>query len=403
MAVDSSDGDFAVDGAVYALIVNALVALLFAVAFAVIRLSYPGQRQVGWYGAAYIIGMLTPLSELGVRFATWDRLFVATSYATFLLSGLAMAMGLAATARRALPWGAGGAILAGGILARIAIWGGPRNDLWYEIAYQAPFMATAALSMSIAIGAARRTDKGLWLAVAITFGFMLAHFLTKPFFAHAFGSGTTAKAYSASAYALFSQATGGVLIVMAGLFVLLVVVQAAMGETISESETDPLTAIANRRGFGRRATRMIADMRRTDMPLALIFFDLDHFKRINDTFGHAVGDAVLRAFADILRRIVSPSAVVARIGGEEFVVVLDRTTLRGAWQVAQAIRRALPEIGAALPSVTVSGGIADLLPDDTLDTLLDRADRWAYAAKVDGRNRIAPMVDAETGGLRIVG
>ncbi|WP_055931143.1 GGDEF domain-containing protein [Sphingomonas sp. Leaf17] len=386
----------------YALIVNASVALLFAVAFAVIRLSYPGQRQVIWYGTAYLIGMLTPLSELGVRFTAWDSSFVASSYGTFLVSGLAMSIGLAATAGRPAPWRLVGAILAGGILARIVIWGGPRNDLGYELAYQAPFMATAALSMSIAIGAARRTGQRLWLAVAITFGFMLAHFVTKPFFAHAFGSGTTAMAYSTSAYALFSQATGGVLIVMAGLFVLLVVVQAAMGQTISESETDPLTVVANRRGLARQAARMIAEMRRTDMPLALIFFDLDHFKRINDTFGHAVGDAVLRAFADTLRRTVSPSAVIARIGGEEFVVMLDRTTLRGAWQVAQAIRRTLPDLGGALPAVTVSGGIADLQPGDTVETLLDRADRWAYVAKADGRNRIAPVADAGIGGLRTV-
>jgi len=163
-----------------------------------------------------------------------------------------------------------------------------------------------------------------------------------------------------------------------------------MTRTILESETDPLTGVANRRGFNRAAARMIAQADRASEPLALAMFDLDHFKRVNDSYGHAAGDAVIRAFADLLLAMAPRSATVARLGGEEFVVLLDSTTLKGAWHVAQAIRNALPGI-AHLPAVTASGGIAELKPGDTLETLLDRADQRAYEAKFTGRDRIVPV------------
>ncbi|WP_430634988.1 GGDEF domain-containing protein [Sphingomonas hankookensis] len=128
-------------------------------------------------------------------------------------------------------------------------------------------------------------------------------------------------------------------------------------------------------------------------PLAAILFDLDHFKRVNDNYGHATGDAVLRAFATMLVDRLPPSAAIARLGGEEFVALLDRTTLRGAWLAAQSVRAALPAIGSHLPPITVSAGLAALEPGDTIAALIDRADQAAYDAKRQGRNRICPVPD----------
>ena len=388
---NSARAGYVLGGATYALIVNASVALLFAVAFAVIRLSYPRHRHVEWFAVVYLLGMMAPLSELGVRFTDEKSFFVATSYVSLLMSIIAMPLGLAALAERLLPWRTAGAIFAGGLAIRIAIWDGPRNDLRYEFAYQAPFAAAAILAMFIAISAVRHRASRLWLAVAIVFGFMSVYFLVKPLFANAFGSGGTAAAYTASAYALFSQAAGGVLIVSAGLLVLLIVVQAAMSEKTLESESDALTGLSNRRGLERHAVRLIAAAQRRGMPLAMVLFDIDHFKRVNDTYGHRIGDVVIQAFADLLKTTAPPSSAAARLGGEEFVLFLDRTSLQDAWHVAQAIRSALRDVGAHLPQVTVSGGIAELQPGDTLYTLLDRADHWVYAAKRAGRDRICPV------------
>ncbi|RZF63008.1 GGDEF domain-containing protein [Sphingomonas populi] len=390
------------DGAVYALIVNACVALLFAVAFAIIRFSYQQQRAVEWFCAAYALGTLTPLSELGVRYSDWSEVFVATSYGCVLLSTLATPLGLAAMSGRAVPWRAAALILVGGAVLRAAIWGGHRNDLLYEFAFQLPFVAASALSTLVAIRTVRQHASRLWTAEAILFGAMTVYFATKPIFASTFGSGATAKDYVSSSYALFSQATGGVLIITAGLLMMLIAVEQAMSRTILESETDPLTGVANRRGFERAAARMIAHAGQSREPLALAMFDLDHFKRVNDCYGHAAGDAVIRAFANLLVAVAPRSATVARLGGEEFVVLLDRTTLKGAWHVAQAIRNALPGI-APLPAVTTSGGIAELKPGDTLETLLDRADQRAYEAKFTGRDRIVPVPPDVAGApLRLV-
>ena len=381
------------DSAVYALIVNACIAGLFATAFAIVRISYPEQRYVTWFVLAYLIGGLTPLSELGVRLTDSTTLFMIGSYGSFLVSIVLLQGGLAALAGRAVPRGPLIALLVFGVVVRALIWNGPRNELWYEIAYQAPFALGASLSTVIAVDAVRRRRGALWLALAIASALTTAHFVVKPFFAATFGSGTTAKAYASSSYALFSQATGGVLIVTAGLLTLLLVVKAAMGLSMAASETDPLTGIANRRGFERRATRLLARSWQQDEPLAAILFDLDHFKRVNDGYGHATGDLVLRAFATMLTERLPASAVIARLGGEEFVAVLDRTTLRGAWLAAQSVRASLPAIATHLPPITVSAGLAVLEPGDTLDSLIDRADRRSYEAKRAGRNRICPVPD----------
>jgi diguanylate cyclase (GGDEF)-like protein len=181
--------------------------------------------------------------------------------------------------------------------------------------------------------------------------------------------------------------------------ILLVILASAIGRTTLDSETDPLTGIANRRGFDRRAAPKIAKAQTASLPLTVVAFDLDHFKEINDRHGHSTGDAVIRAFADLLRASLPASALIARTGGEEFVVLLDHTTMHGAWQVAEAIRYALTVTGAHLPPVTVSGGIAELETGDRLMTLLDRADAWTYAAKADGRNRVCPALKSSIEGV----
>ncbi|PXA97369.1 GGDEF domain-containing protein [Nostoc sp. 3335mG] len=381
------------DGAVYALIVNALVAALFAVTFAIIRLSYPDQRYVTLFALTYLIGGLMPLSELAVRLTPLTTPFMMLSYGSFLASVALLPLGLASLAGRPRSWRWALLLIAFGAVVRASIWGGPRNELWYELLYQSPYLIGSAAATLVAIDAVRRRREPLWLALGIATALMTAHFVIKPFFAVLFGSGSTARAYSASSYALFSQSVGGVLIVSVGLLTLLLVVQTAMGQTIAVSETDPLTGIANRRGFDRRARAMIAEAESAVQPLAAILFDLDHFKRINDTYGHATGDAVLRAFAALLADRLPRSAAVARLGGEEFVALLDRTTLLGAWLAAQSVRARIPALAADLPAFTVSAGLAVFEPGDTIDTLLERADRAAYDAKRAGRNRILPIPD----------
>lgn len=368
---------------------------MFAATFLVLSASYPQQRATGWFGLTYVFGLFAPLSELGVRFGDTPLLFAGISYSALVLSSACFVRGVSVLADRPVRREVILAIIFLAAAGRVSLDDATRNTIGYGLIYQFPFAAFMLTCAIVAVGAVRRTRDPMWAALGVVTAASASYFAIKPFFAAAFGSGKSMRDYSASSYALFSQAVGGVLIIMAGLAVLLMVVRSVLRYTRDESETDQLTCVANRRGFERRAVRRMAASRRDGDPMAAIMLDLDHFKQVNDRYGHATGDAVLYAVAQAMCRTVPPDALVARLGGEEFVALLSRTTLRGASLTAEAIRRAVGGLGDHLPPVTVSGGIAELRPNDTLVTLLDRADRRAYEAKQAGRDRIYPALSRE--------
>jgi diguanylate cyclase (GGDEF)-like protein len=155
--------------------------------------------------------------------------------------------------------------------------------------------------------------------------------------------------------------------------------------------TDALTGLPNRRAVQDTLKRMIAQSARTASPLAVVLIDLDHFKQVNDTFGHDEGDAVLAAVADVLSSSLRTSDFAGRNGGEEFVALLPDTDAEGALALAEKLRAAVATI--KLPrverAITASFGVA-IHPDAAADseTLLRLADRALYAAKSAGRNRV---------------
>jgi len=157
--------------------------------------------------------------------------------------------------------------------------------------------------------------------------------------------------------------------------------------------TDALTGLFNIRWWRDMAPRVMSQSLRTGAGVGILLMDLDHFKEINDTAGHAVGDSVLRAVARALRRVVRDSDYAVRYGGEEFLVVLTNSTLDGALRVAQALQGAVAELRSptsALTRVTASIGVA-VFPDHgrELDDVVQAADQAMYQAKRDGRDRIA--------------
>jgi len=156
---------------------------------------------------------------------------------------------------------------------------------------------------------------------------------------------------------------------------------------------DHLTGVANRRGFFHAAELELARTRRLPRPVALVLFDLDFFKRVNDTYGHPVGDAVLRAFADTLRSTFRAVDVVARLGGEEFAALLPSTDVAQACAVARRLLAAVEgltvRVDGAAVRFTVSAGVAAWDAElGSIDDLQKRADRALYAAKATGRNRV---------------
>jgi diguanylate cyclase (GGDEF)-like protein len=168
----------------------------------------------------------------------------------------------------------------------------------------------------------------------------------------------------------------------------------ALRELQEQSRTDPLTGLANRRFLWEFLQREWIRARRRMSPLAVIMIDLDHFKPVNDTFGHDAGDQVLVDVAALLNAHVRGSDMACRFGGEEFAVVLPDATLDAVERRAEGIREAIWGLepthrGRPLGRITASLGIA-LFPDHAPDpeSLLRAADQALYAAKAAGRNRV---------------
>lgn len=168
---------------------------------------------------------------------------------------------------------------------------------------------------------------------------------------------------------------------------------ALVEETQRQASIDLLTGLMNRRAFLPAIRGEVARGHRYKQALSVLLLDIDHFKMINDRFGHAAGDQVLAAVGGMLRRHVRNTDFAARWGGEEFVVALTCTDLEGGRVAAERTRAAVERLviedgdGKRIP-VTASVGLAALGPDETVDHLMDRADRAMYAAKYGGRNRV---------------
>ncbi|HBM29697.1 MAG TPA: diguanylate cyclase [Halomonas sp.] len=160
-----------------------------------------------------------------------------------------------------------------------------------------------------------------------------------------------------------------------------------------EAEHDPLTGLLNRRGFDRRLEEAFADFQKTSTPSALLLFDLDHFKPINDEGGHALGDEMLRRIAQIVAWEVRRSDHVARQGGDEFGVLLPSCTLSQAERIAESLRQAVSEVSVTHEgkeyTVTLSIGVTTFDEnDETVEMALSRADAASYEAKGQGRDGV---------------
>jgi two-component system cell cycle response regulator len=169
--------------------------------------------------------------------------------------------------------------------------------------------------------------------------------------------------------------------------------------------TDSLTEMINRRAFLDLVERERLRSDRHRFPFSLMLLDVDHFKSVNDSRGHAAGDLVLRGVADVLKAVARKTDIVARWGGEEFVIALPQTREGGARIAAERVRRALAEAshpapGGAAIRVTASVGICSAEAPWTLDAMVAAADAAMYAAKARGRNRVEALPPAERGSSR---
>jgi diguanylate cyclase (GGDEF)-like protein len=159
-----------------------------------------------------------------------------------------------------------------------------------------------------------------------------------------------------------------------------------------QATTDPLTGVYNRRRFLELGEYELAREVRNQRGLSLLTLDIDHFKKVNDTYGHGVGDETLVRFAQACRTCLRALDTIGRIGGEEFAILLPETDLADACQVAERMRATVAACAMASPQgpfqITASIGVAQLTEDEAFDALMVRADLQLYAAKHGGRNRV---------------
>ncbi len=163
------------------------------------------------------------------------------------------------------------------------------------------------------------------------------------------------------------------------------------------SITDPLTHIYNRRYFTERLKEEIEKIKRNKNRFFLIMFDIDHFKAVNDRYGHNVGDVVLKTLVNIVKQRIRKTDIFARWGGEEFVILLPDIPVEQAVTLAEELRKKIENsIFPIVEHITVSFGVAGYCKGDTIDTIIERVDSMLYKAKSEGRNRVCWTKECST-------
>ena len=379
-------------GASFILGINLFVAGLLAAAFLAIA-AYDGRRIAArWLAVAYLVGMAYYAIEIGIPALDDAIPAVVAAFAVLFVATIAFNAGLAAKYAVATPWLPMLGFLAAATLAVALVQELPRQSLVRMMAYQLPYAVMQAVGLGIVWVSPTRRDR-LDRTLMAVLGLSAVQFLSKPFIAAALGGwGANPQAYSGTVYAMVSQSLGTVFALGIALLMLVILVRDALGEAAARSETDALSGLLNRGGFERRAEAALVDAVRRGLPVSLVLTDLDRFKAINDTYGHACGDRVIESFAAFLRDAGAAGHLAGRIGGEEFAVLLPGANMAAARLFAEGTRSAFGALPiASLPldhRCTASFGVAELQPQESFRDMMRRADAALYEAKKAGRDRV---------------
>ena len=278
--------------------------------------------------------------------------------------------------------------------------------LWYY-AYVTPFLLARVYIQNFGYGAillmaalrlrpianARRVDRALfWILLLLAL-----HFFPRTILTIGLKAPADARSFAMSSFWQVLQLSLAVLGAAFAVTSRAATVADIVDDLRHERDGDVLTGVLNRRGFESRVSPLLA---RASASRVLVLCDLDHFKSVNDTYGHGAGDEVLRTFGAILRDGLPADAIAGRLGGEEFAILLPDIAIGDAAGVAERIRTTLERARfATIPAsrrITASFGIAEHRDEEPLRDLTARADQRLYAAKSHGRNRIVASDPADT-------
>ncbi len=381
--------------AAFVLAINLFVAGIFATAFGIVAAYKRSAVGARWLAFSYGFGALYLVLEFVLPYQADHRPVSFGIFAIFLLALSSGVIGLARHYRVSAHWRLLVAVVIASLLINLVILDMPRDSLLRNILYQGPYAVVQ--TMAFLVVASTRNKRALDIALLGLFAVSALHFLIKPIMAVTIGSGADPQGYLASSYAAYSQTLGAVLLIANGLLMLLVIVRDVMAEITTESETDDLSGLLNRRGFEAHAGRALEQAQRSGRPVGVVVADLDHFKAINDSFGHEAGDQVIVAFARILAATSDDCTLIGRVGGEEFAVLIPGSNVAAARLYAEGVRSGFAGASAVAGSGdrhSASFGVAALQPGDELPDLLRRADMALYEAKRSGRDRVCVAPEA---------
>ena len=378
-----------IDNAGFLVAINLAVAALFAGAFLCIAAVDRTRSAPNWFAVGFVAAVLYFLIEFARdSFGTSAFLMIAM-FEAFLLTLVFVNVGLAKHYRAPVPTMAiavvtvvGGAMI---VLSQLL----PGISLLHLYLYQTPYALMQAIGAWLVFRHSSRRPLD-WLLVCAMLA-SAAHFVAKPLIGAATDrlSGTDLR-YFETSYALYSQSLGAVLGTGIALLLIVILMKDMLLDMAMRARTDSLTGLLNRGAFYERLGARLGSG--THSPATLVICDLDRFKSINDTYGHACGDAVLVHFARILNDVFGDEADIGRIGGEEFAVLLPVAPPQDVHALAESVRARFYEDGARTlrldVALSASFGLVALRDLETADKAFARADMLMYRAKAMGRNRL---------------
>lgn len=365
---------------------------LFAAVFATIYLHDRKQRMAGWLALAYLNGLGAFLVDISRSF--FDPVISdIVSKMLFWCFSIALVLGIFSRYRSSYPFVAIGGIVGAGLVTLF----------WFsfidpDIILRSIFSSlTAGLLLLCALPLFWKKRSGLLDNIMfILIAALCSTYFLRPYIIYGVLDAThTSENYQSSAYAMLLHASSAFCGLACGVVMLIVVGYDIILKHQLATTIDPLTGLLNRRGLDQYISKELEKGTTTDR--AIMIIDLDEFKKVNDSFGHETGDNVLKRAASILQRVTGKLGKVARIGGEEFVVLLDQLSSADRLIVAQHLRLSVgmivhPEIGTT-DRVTASFGISIITKDESFSMALRRADSALYEAKSDGRNCVVEASD----------
>ncbi len=365
-----------------------VILLLFASVFAIIYLRDSKQRMAGWLALAYIAGLAAFLMDIS-RAILDPVISDIIAKTLFWCFSIAMVLGLFDRYKSSYPSRRIGGIV--GIGFFLLLW---FSFVQTDVIMRSVFSSvTAGLILMCALPLLWKNRSGaLENIMFIIIAALCSMYFLRPYIVYdVLDAAHTVADYQHSTFAVLLHASSAICGLACGVVMLIVVGHDIIEKLQRAATIDPLTGIMNRRGLDQYIIKELSEEGAADR--AIMIIDLDLFKRVNDNFGHETGDKILIRAAKILQRVTGTLGKVARIGGEEFVVVLDGSSSADRLVVAQHLRLSVgmlahPEIGDS-ERVTASFGISIIAENESFAMALRRADRALYEAKADGRNCVA--------------